>query len=193
MLCKDSPHSQTQASYLLNTCLSDMIYKERLSDPHKALIVIHHYYTASTKFPGIKAVFGYKDIALSPHWMDDKNLRMISGHIHHAFAYKNYLCVGAVRSTSPLESNQLQYLFHYTKDNIHAQQVALNPYLTIHAYQDTVINESHIQQHREQIQQQSTDQLYESEYNNISYDLCALPLERTTLTVSSNSIGYETL
>jgi hypothetical protein len=125
--------------------------------------------------------------------MDDKNLRMISGHIHHAFAYKNYLCIWAVRSTSPLESNQLQYLFHYTKDHIHAQQIALNPYLTIHTSQDTVINEHSIQQHREQIQQQSTDQLHGSEYNNISYDLCELPLERTTLTINSNSIGYETL
>jgi DNA repair exonuclease SbcCD nuclease subunit len=93
LLCKDSSHTQTQASYLLNTCLSDMIQQQRASDKNKELIVIHHYYTATAKFPGIKAVFGYKDIALSPQRMDDKNLRMISGHIHHAFAYKNYLCI----------------------------------------------------------------------------------------------------
>ena len=57
MLCKDSVHSQTQASYLLNTCLSDMIQQERTSDKNKELLVIHHYYTATTKFPGIKAIF----------------------------------------------------------------------------------------------------------------------------------------
>ena len=193
ILCKDSLHSQTQASYLLNTRLSDMIQQERISDSHRELILIHHYYTATTKFPGIKAVFGYKDIALSPHWMDDKNLRIISGHIHHAFAYKNYLCIWAVRSTSPLETNQLQYLFHYTKDNIHAQQVALNPYLTIHASHSSMINKQYIEQHRKQIQQQWAEQLNASEYQNITYDLCNLPLERTTLTISSNTIAYETL
>ena len=193
MLCKDSLHSQTQASYLLNTCLSDMIQQERTSNKNKELLIIHHYYTATTKFPGIKAVFGYKDIALSPRWMDDKNLRIMSGHIHHAFAYKNYLCIWSVRSTSPLETNQLQYLFHYTKDRIHAQQVALNPYLTIHTSQNSVINDQYIEQHRKQIQQQWADQLNASDYQNISYDLCDLPLERTTLTISSNNIAYETL
>ena len=90
-----------------------MVKKERLSDPKKELIVIHHYYTADTKFPGIKALFGYKDIALSPQWLDDTHLRLISGHIHHSFSYKNYLCIGAIWSTSPLEHNLYQYLFQY--------------------------------------------------------------------------------
>ena len=90
-----------------------MIQQERISDPNRELIVIHHYYTADTKFPGIKALFGYKDIALCPQWLDDNNLRMISGHIHHSFSYKNYLCIGAIWSTSPLEYNLCQYLFQY--------------------------------------------------------------------------------
>lgn len=193
MLCKDSLHSQTQASYLLNTCLSDIIQQERISNKNKELIIIHHYYTATTKFPGIKAVFGYKDIALSPRWMDDKNLRIVSGHIHHAFVYKNYLCIWAIRSTSPLETNQLQYLFRYTKNKIQVQQIALNPYLTIHTSQNTIINTKYIQQHRKQLQEQWKNQLKTSEYQNISYNMCDLPLERITLTISSNTITYETL
>lgn len=190
---KDSLHAQTKASYLLNTCMSDMIKQERAFDKNKELVIIHHYYTANTIFPGLKTVFSYKDIALSPQWMDDKNLRIISGHIHHAFAYKNYLCIWSMRSTSPLEANQLQYLFHYRNDMIHAQQIAMNPYLTIHTPHNTIVNESYIQQHRQQIQQQSIKQFKTSDYQNITYNICDLPLKRTTLTISSNNIAYETL
>ena len=192
-ICKDSHHHQSQASYLLNTCLSDMIQQERKNNKDKKLTVIHHYYTADTKFPGIKTIFGYKDIALSPQWMDDSNLRIISGHIHHTFAYKNYICVWAVWSTSPLETNQLQYLFQYTRGKVHAHQIAMNPYLTVQTYPETIINEAYIWAHRHQLQQQSKDQLNDSEYGIITIDPCDLPMSRTTLTISSNHISYDNL
>jgi DNA repair exonuclease SbcCD nuclease subunit len=56
-ICKESNNTQIQASYHLNTCLADMIQQKRNSDLDKKLIVIHHYYTADVKFPGIKAQF----------------------------------------------------------------------------------------------------------------------------------------
>lgn len=92
-VCKDSTHNSTKTSYLLNTCIADMITKERKSDTNKELILIHHYYTAERVFPGLKTKFGYKDIALSPHRLEEKNLRIISGHIHHSFVDQNYLCL----------------------------------------------------------------------------------------------------
>jgi len=191
-ICKDSQHTQMQSSYLLNTCLADMITKEKLSDTDKELIVIHHYYTADTKFPGIKAQFGYKDIALSPHWLDDKHLRLISWHIHHRFSYKNYLCVGAVRSTSPLESNLLQYLFQYRESKIIAHQIAMNPYITLSLENNETIDNNFLQSYRTHIQSESQQQ-FQSPYYNLSYHHCALPVERTTITIINNIIGYDTL
>ena len=185
-------NNNIKSSYLLNACLDDMIKKERLSDQKKELIVIHHYYTADTKFPGIKALFGYKDIALSPQWLDDSQLRLISGHIHHSFSYKNYLCIGAVWSTSPLEHNLYQYLFQYQDWKIQAQQIALNPYLTITLHDGEIIEDDTIEHHREKLkimsQQQFSSPAYTIEYKNIP-----LPKERAILTITSNTIGYDNL
>ena len=189
---KEAKNTQTQASYKLNACLSDMIQKEQLSEPNKELIVIHHYYTAEIKFPGIKTQFWYKDIALSPHRLDNKNLRIISWHIHHSFSYKNYLCVGAVRSTSPLENNLLQYLFHYHNQAVTASQVALNPYLTVTIEDNDTIDTTYLQSYRKKLQEQSQQQ-FDTQYYTLSYQSCTLPLERTTITIINNTIGYDTL
>jgi hypothetical protein len=86
MACRNTSHPQTHASYLLNCCISDMLAtleiqnNEHQIDDHSnnKTILIHHYYTANTRFPGIKAVFGYKDIAISPHRLDHHGLRIIS-------------------------------------------------------------------------------------------------------------------
>jgi DNA repair exonuclease SbcCD nuclease subunit len=190
--CRESQQTQIQSSYMLNTCLSDMIQKARLSDSNKELIVIHHYYTADTRFPGIKTQFWYKDIALSPHWMEDKNLTIISWHIHHSFSYKNYLCIGAVWSTSPLESNIVQYLFQYNNKKAKAHQVALNPYLSLTTEDSDHIDTNYIQTHRQRLQEQSQQQ-FESDHYAMSYTYCELPLDRTTITIINNTIGYNTL
>lgn len=55
--CQHSTNTQVQSSYILNAYLADTIQKERNSDTDKELIVIHHYYTADTKFPGLKTQF----------------------------------------------------------------------------------------------------------------------------------------
>lgn len=191
-VCKASTNNQTQSSYKLNACLSDMIQKARLSDPNKELLVIHHYYTADTRFPGIKTQFWYKDIALSPHWMEDKNLTIVSWHIHHSFSHKNYLCIGAVRSTSPLESNIIQYLFQYTDKKVTAHQIALNPYLTLTTQDNDLIDTNYIQTYRQRLQEQSKQQ-FESDHYAMSYTYCKLPIDRTTITIINNTIGYDTL
>lgn len=191
-ICKESTNTQTQSSYKLNTCLSDMIQKERWSDSKKELLVIHHYYTADTKFPGLRTQFGYKDIALSPHWLDDNSLRIISWHIHHSFSYKNYLCIGAVRSTSPLENNILQYLFCYHNQTITASQIALNPYLNLTVEDNDTIDTIYLQSYRKKLQEQSQQQ-FDKEYYTVSYQYCDIPLERTTITIINNTIGYDTL
>ena len=89
------------------------------------LMLIHHYYTNKEQFPGYRASFSYKDVALSEHFLDMPGLKMISGHLHAPFVYKNYLCVGSLWATSSLESNQIKGLWSLKerKLNFYGQQV----------------------------------------------------------------------
>ena len=89
------------------------------------LMLIHHYYTNKEQFPGYRASFSYKDVALSEHFLDMPGLKMISGHLHAPFVYKNYLCVGSLWATSSLENNQIKGLWSLQdgKLNFYGQQV----------------------------------------------------------------------
>lgn len=97
------------------------------------LLVIHHYYIADTVFPGMKSRFSYKDIALSPEWLDVDRVRMISGHLHQPFITKNYLCVGSRRHTSSLESQhyKLALRIDMTTMMLFAQTLHINPYVIL--------------------------------------------------------------
>ena len=64
---------------------------------------------------------------------------MLSGHLHQPFSWKNYFCLGSVRYTSSLESNQLKVLAHYdipTK-KLTLQQTQINPYFLIEQQSST--------------------------------------------------------
>lgn len=56
------------------------------------LTLIHHYYINKVQFPGYRSTFSFKDVALSEQLFDQAGLKMISGHLHAPFVYKNYLC-----------------------------------------------------------------------------------------------------
>jgi predicted phosphodiesterase len=75
------------------------------------LTFIHHYYFDGIAFPGQKSKFSFRDVAVSSQRLDDKDLQFISGHLHQAFYYKNYLCTGSIRATSPLEENDIKGFF----------------------------------------------------------------------------------
>ncbi len=96
-------------SWKLNQLVNWFIKKEW------KLTIIHHYYTNKTKFPWYRSQFSYKDIALSETLFDNSDITLISWHLHAPFVYKNYLCVWSVWPTSSLESNQLKWLFKYSK------------------------------------------------------------------------------
>jgi hypothetical protein len=186
-------HTQSKASYMLNAYLTDTIQTTRISDTDKDLLVIHHYYIAWTQFPGMRAVFGYKDLALSPKRLDEKNIKLISWHMHHTFAYKNYLCIWAIRSTSPLETNQLNYLFNYKKDTtVEATQTAFNPYLNLTLEPDDTVDEASLRKHRSILQTQSQWQFH-TEWWRVQLYLCDLPLNRTTISLTSRHLQYDTL
>lgn len=71
-------------------------------------MLIHHYYVNKEQFPGYRSSFSFKDIALSEQLLDEAGLKLLSGHLHAPFVYKNYFCTGSVWATSPLEANQLK-------------------------------------------------------------------------------------
>ncbi|MCK9467184.1 MAG: metallophosphoesterase [Candidatus Absconditabacterales bacterium] len=114
-----------QISAHINQVLLDYIKK------YPKLTVIHHYYIEGISFPGQRARFYFNDIALSHLFCDLENIKMISGHLHQGFVYKNYLCTGSVRSTSPLETNHIKALFQYSNNSIKGKLIFINPYFFI--------------------------------------------------------------
>ena len=93
--------------------------------------MFHHWYVAEVAFPGQFAKFSYKSPALSPHFCQIDGVKMISGHLHKPFTYYNYLCIGSVRSTSPLEINQVKGVFTYRDGQLEMQPVVINPYIRV--------------------------------------------------------------
>ncbi len=75
------------------------------------ITVVHHHYFDGIVFPGEKARFSFKNIALSKYFLDIPNMKFISGHLHQTFCYQNYLCAGSIRNTSSLESNQIKGIY----------------------------------------------------------------------------------
>jgi len=126
-LLEKSNHKHEVFSGYINKLLSEYI------DSNPWITVIHHYYTNGTVFPGQKSRFNYKDIALNEQFLELPDVKFISWHLHQGFTHANYLCTGSVRSTSPLETNQNKYIFHYNTTNkkITALPIAINPQVMI--------------------------------------------------------------
>ncbi len=89
-------------------------------------ILVHHFYTVNTAFPGQFAKFSFKNIALSDQ-LFKADFQIISGHLHKSFRHKNYTCVGSFWNTSPLEENDTKVVFTYPDK---FQQVVINPYIS---------------------------------------------------------------
>ena len=126
-LLEKSNHKHEQFSWYINTFLAEQI------DKNPNLTIFHHYYINGTAFPWQKSKFNYKDIALNEQFLDIPSIKMISGHLHQPFTHTNYLCLGSVRSTSSLETNQNKYVFQYdTKSKkVTAIPLMINPQVTI--------------------------------------------------------------
>ncbi|MFA7298098.1 MAG: metallophosphoesterase [Candidatus Absconditabacterales bacterium] len=122
-----SNHKHEQFSGYINKFLAEQI------DRNPNLTIFHHYYINGTSFPGQKSKFNYKDIALNDQFLDIPSIKLISGHLHQPFTHTNYLCLGSVRSTSSLETNQNKYIYQYiTIDKkITAIPLMINPQVTI--------------------------------------------------------------
>ncbi|MDO4714190.1 MAG: hypothetical protein Q4B28_06195 [bacterium] len=104
----------------------------------KNLTLIHHYYLNKEQFPGYRSSFAFKDIALSEQLLDVDGLKMISGHLHAPFVYKNYLCTGSVWATSPLEANQLKGVWKYQQGRLDFYALQMITYFQLEAQKSLV-------------------------------------------------------
>lgn len=120
-----STHSQEKSSGMLNALVWHYFQQS------KPDLFIHHYYTAGIAFPGQRAKFSYKDIALDPLWLDYSDVKILSWHLHQPFMYKNYLCMGSMRHTSPLETNHYKIVAQYqtSSDLLSLTPLYINPHL----------------------------------------------------------------
>lgn len=179
-----SSNKNEQISWKINNCLATLLEK------YPESLVIHHYYFNKTKLPGQKSQFSYKDIALSQELLDFTNTQFISGHLHQACSYKNYLCTWSIRSTSPLEINQEKFLFQYDTNNntYKTKPIRINPYLEFQ--QGTKITEEII---KEAIQWQITNSknyflwTQKIEINNSD----SIPLQYINITIVWDSLDYD--
>ncbi len=183
---KDSSNKNEQKSREINNSLAFFLEQ----DPN--LTIIHHYYFNKTKLPGQKSIFSYKDIALNEELLNNEHIQLISGHLHQSCSYKNYLCTGSIRSTSPLETNQEKMFFIYNtqEKKYTAEPIRINPYLQYE--KETKINEATIQEiFKNQIINCKNNYIGNQyiEIKNSDY----IPLQYTTLTIIWNTIEYQNI
>ncbi len=108
----DSLNKKEVFSAKLNLSLINQIsqfYTDRSEEEN--LYLLHHYYIEGKDFPWQYGQFKYKDVALSSLFLELEDVYMISGHLHKAFSYKNYVCVGSSWATNPLERNDFKHFF----------------------------------------------------------------------------------
>ncbi|HMT00738.1 MAG TPA: metallophosphoesterase [Candidatus Absconditabacterales bacterium] len=158
---KSSENKNEQFSGHLNELIA------RHSQKAKNLLVIHHYYIANQQFPGIQSKFSFKDKAISADFLDHKNLKFISGHLHRAFTYKNYLCLGSFWSTTPGEINELKRVCQFSpeKELLTLQEICLNPYITVNAINEK-INEKIVEETRKNIKNSHIQDIKKSDQRN---------------------------
>jgi hypothetical protein len=105
---------------------------------------------------------------LSSQWLEESNLRFISGHLHQAFSYKNYLCTGSIWATSPLEENDIKGFFSRTKEKYSFYESGVNYYFTLeHKKEPSSLFETafsplslvDIQTHHKKVQHQTKENL----------------------------------
>lgn len=119
-------------------------------------IIVHHFYTENTQFPGQFAKFSFKNIALSSE-IFKFNGQVISWHLHKAFKHKNYTCVWSFWNTSPLEENDVKVVYTYPNN---FKEIIINPYISFEIKKDEKITEEKILKKWNQIEIEAENLLW---------------------------------
>jgi len=182
-----SKNNSEKQSAKINTILANFI------EQNKKLTVIHHYYFNKTQFPGQKSIFSFKDIALSEIFLENPNIKFISGHLHQSFIYKNYFCLWSFWSTSPLEINHNKFFAKYQTNSqkIELYEVTINPYLQI---KQDFISENSIQEFLQSLQENSKRNCVSNNFWNTEFYFDENEnLKNTTLTILVSDLNYDKL
>ncbi len=131
------------------------------------LTVIHHYYTEWVNFPWQRWRFYFNDIALSHLLCELDWLKLISGHLHQWFTYKNYFCTWSVRNTSPLEVNQAKMLFKYSGWKIFGKMFFVNPYFQVKNIEEWVkVDDNYLEDFKKEVIWENIKN-YENQWRNV--------------------------
>lgn len=189
-----SDHPMIQQSARANSLLYTLVSDWRASQSTGKLHILHHRYIVDTVFPGQQARFSYKSPGLSSHWLDEDDILLMSGHLHQPFAHKNYLCTGSVRHTSPLEINQLKYLFVWQWEEVLCHPVAINPYLAVEQQPGEMLDNKMLSAVWQSVCTKARTCM-ESSQRNIKFieKTVALPVAQTTLFLRGEDVSYDTI
>lgn len=159
------------------------------------LTVIHHYYTNGVKFPGQQSQFSYRDVALSERFLDQPGLQLISWHLHQPFVYKNYLCVWSVRYTTPLEVNQIKWLFVRKGQEVDFVPLMINPYVFLEPREDFAfdypVEESVVQNFLHHLLHEQ-QKLCKSDIWNVTVsEIATIDLKQVSFSLKVSEIDYE--
>ena len=170
--------------------LNDLLLK--YYQKYGKLIVIHHYYTEWVNFPWQRWRFYFNDVALSHLFCELEWLKLISGHLHQWFAYRNYFCTWSVWNTSPLEVNQAKMLFKYSDWKISGKMFFVNPYFQIKDMADgQKVDESFLQKFIGGIIQENIKN-YENQWRDIQIDSnYELKNKDISLSLTVGNVNYD--
>jgi len=137
---------------------------------YEKLTVIHHYYIEWVTFPWQRWRFYFNDIALSHLFCELEWLKLISGHLHQWFAYKNYFCTWSVRNTSPLEVNQAKMLFKYSNWKMSGKMFFVNPYFQVKSIEGWVkVDDNFLENFKKEVIQENINN-YENQWWEVEVD-----------------------
>ncbi len=186
---KNKKHKNFQISAEVNTLLLEKINAYQGDD----LLVVHHHYIDGVKFPWEKAQFSFKNIALSKQFLQMPQCRFLSGHLHQNFVYQNYLCVGSIRNTSSLETNQIKGAYRYTDKQRYFSPLWINPNFSYLLQKNQTVDANILGQllttmWTDLAQQLGKDQQFGKIHLQKNEDI---PLHKTQITITTDKIAYE--
>jgi predicted phosphodiesterase len=188
-------HPNAKQSARLNQFLADTLIAWKTKENRQVLLVIHHRYIVNTIFPWQQARFSFTSPGLDASWLEEQDIRLLSGHLHSAFVHKNYLCTGSIWHTSPLETNEMKWLFTGSPTGkMHAHPCVINPYLVVEQQEEAVIDTTILDTLRQWYAQKSAQLLTGPLWDiAVPNDLPPLPLAQTTLTIRRPVVDYAAL
>ncbi len=171
--------------------INKKLLKHILDNWNEKLYIIHHFYVNETKFPSIKSIFRFNDIAISNLFLDIENIKLISGHIHQVFSYKNYICLWSIRANR--EDNVIKFLIKRDTNNdiFIFNEIQINNYITIEQKWDEIIWTKKILDFYKTIQNMNKDFFVSEKFHTEFNFLENINFKKIILQIVVDELDYE--